>query len=254
MGKDPGPLCRSAGCRPAAMPRASCESLLGNGALRHLAAHFTVDEREEARERELVMLCRGRRRLPRVSIVLEEAFKWSSLHLWGRYGAVVSTCMLEEAVQRERPLPSRCGSTRCGRCTAVAGAAVARPSTADSICLAGTRSMSPSPRGLHWPRPRRLARGSRRRCEYTCHQGDSEALRGTQVPSEALRCHQRHQVPSEALRCYPEALERHQVHSGAIRGTQVRRRTRPEQRGDSRSRQRSCGVPPTLTAGAPADG
>jgi len=250
-----------AGCRPAAMTRASCESLLGNGALRHLAAHFTVDEREEARERELVMLCRGRRRLPRVSIVLEEAFKWSSLHLWGRDGAVVSTCMLEEAVQRERPLPSRRGSTRCGRCTAVAGAALARPSTADSICLAGTRPMSPSPRGLHWPRPRRLARGSRRRCEYTCHQGDSEALRGTQVPSEALRCHQRHsgairgtQVPSEALRCYPEALERHQVHSGAIRGTQVRRRTRPGQRGDSRSRQRSCGVPPTLTAGAPADG
>jgi hypothetical protein len=128
---------------------------------------------------------------------------------------VVSTCMLEEAVQRERLLPSRRGSTRCGRCTAVAGAALARPSTADSICLAGTRSMSPSPRGLHWPRPRRLARGSRRRCEYTCHQGDSEALRGTQVPSEALRCHQRHsgaiqrhsnaikytQVPSEALRC-----------------------------------------------------
>ena len=223
MGKDPwkGPvLCRSAGCRPAATPRASCVSLLGNRALRHLAAHFTVDEREEARERELVMLCRGRRRLPRVSIVLEEAFKWSSLHLWGRDGAVVSTCMLEEAVQRERPLPSRRGSTRCGRCAAVAGAALARPSTADSICLAGTRPMSPSPRGLHRPRPRRLARGSRRRCECTCHQGDSVALRGTQVlrgtgHPEALRCHPRHsgaiqrhsgaiqytQVPSEALRC-----------------------------------------------------
>ena len=222
MGKDPGPLCRSAGCRPAAMPRASCESLLGNGALRHLAAHFTVDEREEARERELVMLCRGRRRLPRVSIVLEEAFKWSSLHLWGRDGAVVSTCMLEEGVQREdRPLPSRRGSTRCGRCAAVAGAALARPSTADSICLAGTRPMSPSPRGLHWPRPRRLARGSRRRCEYTCHQGDSVALRGTQVPSEALRCHQRHQVPSEALRFHQRHSGAIQRHSNAIKCTQV---------------------------------
>jgi len=221
MGKDPGPLRRSAGCRPAAMPRASCESLLGNGALRHLAAYFTVDEREEARERELVMLCRGRRRLPRVSIVLEEAFKWSSLHLWGRDGAVVSTCMLEEAVQRERPLPSRCGSTRCGRCTAVAGAAVARPSTADSICLAGTRSMNPSPRGLHWPRPRRLARGSRRRCECTCHQGDSVALRWTQVPSEALRCHQRHQVPSEALRFHQRHSGAIQRHSNAIKYTQV---------------------------------
>jgi hypothetical protein len=221
MGKDPGPLCRSAGCRPAAMPRASCESLLGNGALRHLAAHFTVDEREEARERELVMLCRGRRRLPRVSIVLEEAFKWSSLHLWGRDGAVVRTCMLEEAVQRERPLPSRRGNTRCGRCTAVAGAALARPSTADSICLAGTRPMSPSPRGLHWPRPRRLARGSRRRCECTCHQGDSVALRWTQVPSEALRCHQRHQVPSEALRFHQRHSGAIQRHSNAIKCTQV---------------------------------
>ena len=69
------------------------------------------------------MLCRGHGRLPHVSTVLEEAFKWSSLHLWGRDGAVVSTCMLEEAVQRERPLPSRRGSTRCGRCAAVAGAA-----------------------------------------------------------------------------------------------------------------------------------
>ena len=161
------------------------------------------------------MLCRGRRRLPRVSIVLEEAFKWSSLHLWGRDGAVVSTCMLEEAVQRERPLPSRRGNTRCGRCTAVAGAALARPSTADSICLAGTRPMSPSPRGLHWPRPRRLARGSRRRCEYTCHQGDSEALRGTQVPSEALRCHQRHSGAIRGIRC-------HQRHSGVLsRGTRT---------------------------------
>ena len=224
MGKDPwkGPvLCRSAGCRPAATPRASCVSLLGNRALRHLAAHFTVDEREEARERELVMLCRGRRRLPRVSIVLEEAFKWSSLHLWGRDGAVVSTCMLEEAVQRERPLPSRRGSTRCGRCAAVAGAALARPSTADSICLAGTRPMSPSPRGLHWPRPRRLARGSRRRCECTCHQGDSVALRWTQVPSEALRCHQRHQVPSEALRFHQRHSGAIQRHSNAIKCTQV---------------------------------
>ena len=103
--------------------RASCVSL-GNGALRHLAAHFTLDEREEAREREFVMLCRGHGRLPHVSTVLEEAFKWSSLHLWGRDGAMVSTCMLEEGVQREeRPLPSRRGSTRCGRCAAVAGAA-----------------------------------------------------------------------------------------------------------------------------------
>ena len=74
--------------------------------LRHLAAHFTLDEREDAREREFVMLCRGHGRLPHVSTVLEEAFKWSSLHLWGRDGAVVSTCM--RGGQLNGSLPARC--------------------------------------------------------------------------------------------------------------------------------------------------